>query len=511
MNDTILEMQGISKYIFDSYGVALRGTTVKILDRVDFDLRRGEVHILVGENGAGKSTLMKVLGGIIPPDEGRMLLDGAAIAPKNPREAQELGIGFIHQELNLCENLTVADNIYMGREIKKGALRDARAMRAGARALLGGMGIDIDPDAPVRKLSTAQQQLVEIVKVLSKNCRIIIMDEPTSSLTRSEIDILFRLIKKLRSDGVAIIYISHRLEEFNEIGDRLSVLRDGRSIGTLEREEFRTDRIVQMMVGRPLGDLFASRHTPGKDVVLDVRNLRLEPGTAPISIQVRSGEIVGLGGLVGAGRTELAKSVFGYRRFCGGEITYLGRRVARPDPTDLVRRGLVYLTEDRKSEGLILDMDIAENLTLASLQQLFRRFFMFGPAERDLAASMIGKLDIVCAGATQKTRTLSGGNQQKVVLGKCLAARPRLLILDEPTRGIDVGAKMQIYRMMDEIALGGVGILMISSDMPELIGMSDRIYVMRDGGIAAEITEKDDMKQERILTYTIGKDADRAR
>ncbi len=507
MNETILEMKGISKYIFDSYGVALRGTTVKILDKVDFDLKKGEVHILVGENGAGKSTLMKVLGGIIPPDEGQMLLDGVPVAPKNPREAQALGIGFIHQELNLCDNLSVTDNIFMGREIKAGVIKDAGAMRERASCLLGEMGIDIDPAALVRNLSTAQQQLVEIVKVLSKNCRIIIMDEPTSSLTKNEIDILFALIRKLRESGVAIIYISHRLEEFNEIGDRLSVLRDGRSIGTLERKDFATDEIVRMMVGRALGDMYVNRHTPGRDVVLEVANLRLEPGTQPISLNVKAGEIVGLGGLVGAGRTELAKSIFGYRRFFGGEITYLGKRVPRPDPTALIRQGLVYLTEDRKTEGLILDMNIAENLTLASLDRLFRRFFMFGPSEKKLACKMGDELDIVCSSVSQMTRTLSGGNQQKVVLGKCLIAEPKLLILDEPTRGIDVGAKMQIYRMMDEIAMRGVAVLMISSDMPELIGMSDRIYVMRDGGIAAEITEKDDMRQEHILKYTIGKSA----
>jgi ABC-type sugar transport system ATPase subunit len=507
MDGTILEMKGISKYIFDSYGVALRGTTVKILDRVDFNLKKGEVHILVGENGAGKSTLMKVLGGEIPPDEGQILLDGVRVSPRNPRDAQALGIGFIHQELNLCDNLSVADNIFMGREMRSGVLRNAGAMRAEARRMLRDMGIDIDPDARVKKLSTAQQQLVEIAKVLSKNCRIIIMDEPTSSLTKSEIDILFTLIRKLRESGVAIIYISHRLEEFKEIGDRLSVLRDGKYIGTLERQDFATDRIVEMMVGRALGEMYAGRHVPGRDVVLSVKDLRLEPGTQPISLNVKAGEIVGLGGLVGAGRTELAKSVFGYRRFYGGEITYLGKRIVRPDPTALVKQGLVYLTEDRKSEGLILDMNITENLTLSSLPRLFKRFFMFGSAEKKLACTMGEKLDIVCSSVGQMTRTLSGGNQQKVVLGKCLIAEPKLLILDEPTRGIDVGAKMQIYRMMDEIALSGVGILMISSDMPELIGMSDRIYVMRDGGIAAEITEKENMRQEHILKYTIGKNA----
>ncbi|MDO4547769.1 MAG: sugar ABC transporter ATP-binding protein [Clostridia bacterium] len=508
---TILEMRGITKYIFDSYGIALRNTTVKILDRVNFDLRKGEVHILVGENGAGKSTLMKVLGGIIPPDEGEMLLDGANIRPRNAREAQNLGIGFIHQELNLCGNLSVCDNIYMGREIKKGVFRDKKAMLEKSRALLTQLGIDISPSTLVRDLSTAQQQIVEIAKVLSYDCRVIIMDEPTSSLTKKEIDILFRLIHRLKADGVSIIYISHRLEEFDIIGDRLSVLRDGAYIGTLEREEFSVDKIVRMMVGRQLGQMYQNTHVPGKQTVLEVKDLRLEAHTSPISINVKAGEIVGMGGLVGAGRTELAKSIIGYRKSFGGEITYLGKAVHHPDPASLIKDGLIYLTEDRKTEGLILDMGIDENLTLASLKLLYKRFFMFGGAEDELARDMVKKLNIVCNSYNQKARTLSGGNQQKVVLGKCLAAKPQMLILDEPTRGIDVGAKTEIYHMMDEIAKSGVAIMMISSDMPELIGMSDRIYVMRDGAVAAEITERERMTQEIILEYTIKSRKEEAR
>ena len=505
MSETILQMKGITKYIFDSYGVALRHTTVKILDKVDFDLQKGEAHILVGENGAGKSTLMKVLGGIIPPDEGEIVLDGKPVHPRGPRDAQEMGIGFIHQELNLCANLSVAENIYMGREIKRGALSDKKTMREKARALLTELGIDIAPDTRISELSTAQQQIVEIAKVLSYRCRIIIMDEPTSSLTKKEIDILFSLIHKLKKDGVAIIYISHRLEEFSQIGDRLSVLRDGQSIGTLTKDQFDTDEIVRMMVGRRLGDMYQNKHVPGKDAVLEVKDLRLEPHTPPISLRVNAGEIVGLGGLVGAGRTELAKSIFGYRKSFGGQVRYLGKTLSRRDPTPLVRAGLVYLTEDRKTEGLILDMGIDRNLSLSSLFRMFKRFFMFGNAEEKLADEMRGKLNIACNSIHQLARTLSGGNQQKVVLGKCLATNPRLLILDEPTRGIDVGAKREIYHMIDEIAGSGVAVLMISSDMPELIGMSDRIYVMRDGAIAAEITDKADMKQETILEYTIGR------
>lgn len=505
-NTPLLQMKGITKYIFDSYGVAIRNTTVKILDKVDFDLNKGEVHILVGENGAGKSTLMKVLGGIIPSDEGEMLIEGKPVRPRNAREALALGIGFIHQELNLCGNLTVTDNIFMGREITRNGVKDKKAMRAEASRLLGEMGIYIDPETPVKELSTAQQQIIEIAKVLSCNSRIIIMDEPTSSLTKKEIDILFNLIYKLRDDGVSIIYISHRLEEFEKVGDRLSILRDGQYIGTLEKKDFSVDTIVSMMVGRTLGAMYKNEHVPTERIMLEVKSMRLEPQTTPISLHVNAGEIVGMGGLVGAGRTELAKSIFGYRKSFGGEVWYNGKKLNHLDPTPLIREGIVYLTEDRKSEGLILDMGIQQNISLASLFRMFKRFFMFGKKETKLAEKIIWQLNVACNSVDQPTRTLSGGNQQKVVLGKCLATEPKLLILDEPTRGIDVGAKAEIYRMIDKIAQSGVAIMMISSDMPELIGMSDRIYVMRGGAIVAEITEKSEMQQEKILEYTIGKD-----
>lgn len=502
-NKTILEMKGITKYIFDAYGNALRNATVKILDGVDFDLREGEVHILVGENGAGKSTLMKVLGGIIPADEGEMLLDGKKIAPKNAKEAMELGIGFIHQELNLCNNLTVAQNIFMGQEKKGKVLMDNRGMLREAKKLLMELGIDIDPSTQVAKLSTAQQQVVEIVKVLSYNCRIIIMDEPTSSLTKKEIDFLFGLIHKLRNDGVSIIYISHRTEEFEQVGDRLSVLRDGTYIGTLDRCDFEINRIVKMMVGRTLGEMYENHHVPGKEVAVEVKNIRLEEHTTPISIHVNAGEIVGMGGLVGAGRTELAKSIFGVRKSFGGEVLYFGKKHAM-NPQQWVHDGLIYLTEDRKDEGLILDMGIPENITLANLWRMFKSGVLKQAEEQKASDDMIRELNILYKNAEQPVKTLSGGNQQKVVLGKCLITEPRVLILDEPTRGIDVGAKREIYHIIDQIASEGVAVIMISSDMPELIGMSDRLYVMKDGAVVAEISDKSEMDQEKILSYTIG-------
>ena len=503
MNKTILEMKGITKYIFDAYGNALRNATVKILDKVDFDLHEGEVHILVGENGAGKSTLMKILGGILPPDEGEILLDGKKVSPKNAREAMNLGIGFIHQELNLCNNLSVAQNIFIGREQKGKVLMNNRGMLREARKMMNELGIDIDPAVQVAKLSTAQQQVVEIVKVLSYNCRIIIMDEPTSSLTKKEIDFLFDLIRKLRSEGVAIIYISHRTEEFEQVGDRLSVLRDGQYIGTLVREEFEINRIVKMMVGRTLGEMYENTHVPSGEVALEVKGLRLEERTPEINIHVNKGEIVGMGGLVGAGRTELAKSIYGVRRSFGGEVLYYGK-LHTLDPQKWLRDGLIYLTEDRTDEGLILDMGVPENLTLANLWRMFKNGVIKPKVEQQTSQELVKELNIMAKNWAQPVKTLSGGNQQKVVLGKCLVTQPKVLILDEPTRGIDVGAKREIYRIIDQIANEGVAVIMISSDMPELIGMSDRIYVMKDGAVAAEIADKADMQQEKILSYTIG-------
>ena len=380
---------------------------------------------------------------------------------------------------------------------------DNRGMMQEAKKLLMELGIDIDPATQVAKLSTAQQQVVEIVKVLSYDCRIIIMDEPTSSLTKKEIDFLFGLIHKLRNDGVSIIYISHRTEEFEQVGDRLSVLRDGTYIGTLERSEFEINRIVKMMVGRTLGEMYENKHVPGNTVAVEVKGIRLEEKTTPISIHVNAGEIVGMGGLVGAGRTELAKSIFGVRKSFGGEVLYFGKKHAQ-DPQEWVHDGLIYLTEDRKDEGLILDMGIPENITLANLWRMFRSGVLKESVETEASDGMIKELNIMYKNANQPVKTLSGGKQQKVVLGKCLITEPRVLIVDEPTRGIDVGAKREIYHIIDNLASQGVAVIMISSDMPELIGMSDRIYVMKDGAVVAEISDKADMDQEKILSYTIG-------
>ena len=504
MAKTILSMDNITKYIFDAYGKPIRGTTVKILDKVNFDVQEGEVHILVGENGAGKSTLMKILGGIIPQDEGKVELFGQEVHFKNPKEAEAMGIGFIHQELNLCPNLTVAQNLFLGREEKKNKLfTDRKGMYEKSREMLQKLGFTIDPHTLVRDLSTAQQQIVEIVKAISYDSRIVIMDEPTASLTEKEIDHLFDIIQQMQKQNISVIYISHRFEELKEIGDRLTVMRDGKTIGTIDMKDFDQAEVIRMMVGRTLNKMYTCTHKPEEEEILKVEDLKIAKNTKPVSIHVRKGEVVGIGGLVGAGRTELAKSIFGVRKFYGGNIYYKGKLITKPNPRAMIAVGLMYLTEDRKVEGLILRMDLEKNITLPSLPKLFPSGRLVRSKEHNLAEKEIKDLEIVCSGPEQMANTLSGGNQQKVVLAKWLASDPALLILDEPTRGIDVNAKSEIYQIIDDLAKRGVAILMISSEMPELINMSDRIYVMKGGSISAELTAQEDFTQEKIMSYTV--------
>lgn len=505
MSKTILKMDHITKYIFDAYGKPIRGTDVKILNNVHFDVNESEVHILIGENGAGKSTLMKILGGIIPKDDGEMELFGQKVSFTNPKQAEAMGVGFIHQELNLCPNLSVAENLFLGREITgRGKIfSDKKEMYEQSKTMLMKLGFDINPQIPVRNLSTAQQQIVEIVKAISCDSKIIIMDEPTASLTQTEIDHLFDIIRDMKKQGISIIYISHRFEELKEIGDRLTVLRDGCYVGTINMEEFSHDKVISMMVGRTLNQMYTCAHSPQKEEILRVENLRIAPNTEPLSLRVNKGEVVGIGGLVGAGRTEVAKSIFGARKYYGGKILYKGEEITKPSPKAMIRRGFMYLTEDRKTEGLVLRMDIEQNITLASLPELFRNGYIKRRREREISRTKIKELNIVCTSGQQMANTLSGGNQQKVALAKWLAAHPALLILDEPTRGIDVNAKSEIYQIIDDLAKQGVAILMISSELPELIGMSDRIYVMRRGTISAELAAREDFGQEKILSYTI--------
>jgi len=503
MNNTILKMEHITKYIFDAYGKPIRGSDVKILDDVHFDVREAEVHVMVGENGAGKSTLMKILGGIIPQDGGSIELFGKNVNFANPKQSQEMGIGFVHQELNLCTNLTVAQNLFLGREIGGRLLTNKKEMALKSGEMLARLGFVIKPDTMVRDLSTAQQQIIEIVKAVSYDSRIIIMDEPTASLTQKEIDHLFGIIRKMQEQGISVIYISHRFEELKEIGDRLTVLRDGRYVGTIEMNDFNYDRVINMMVGRTLGEMYTCTHTVSDKTILEIRDLKIDAHTEPLNLTLKKGEVVGIGGLVGSGRTELAKCIFGERTIYGGEIIYKAKSISHPKPRDMIRRGLMYLSEDRKTEGLVLKMNLMCNITLASLWRLYPFSLIIQHREAGIAKKMIDDLGIICTSAYQLVNTLSGGNQQKVSLAKWLISTPEVLILDEPTRGIDVNAKTEIYKIIDDLASQGVGIIIISSEMPELIGMSDRIYVMRRGTISAELTERSEFTQERILSYTI--------
>lgn len=500
---TVLKMENITKYIFDSYGQPIRGTDIKILEDVNFDLREAEVHLLVGENGAGKSTLMKVLGGLIPQDGGRVELFGKEVNFSNPKESQQMGVGFVHQELSLCSNLTVAQNLFLGREVGGKIFTDSKEMLEESRKMLDKLGFKINPNTLVRDLSTAQQQIVEIVKAVSYDSKIIIMDEPTASLTQNEIEHLFKIIRDMKAQGISIIYISHRFEEFDEIGDRLTVLRDGKSVGTIDMKDFDYDEVVHMMVGRSLGEMFQCRHTPSGEKMLEIDGLKIGPDTDPSSFNVNKGEVVGIGGLVGSGRTELVKSIFGAQKYYGGSIIYQGEEISNPTPAKMIKKGIVYLTEDRKEEGLVLQMDITKNTTLASLKDLFPSTKINRKKEGEITKELINKLEIVCNSKDQEVNTLSGGNQQKVVVAKWLVSNPKVLILDEPTRGIDINAKAEIYKIIDDLAASGVAIVMISSDMPELINMSDRIYVMRRGTISAELTCKEEFSQEKILSYTL--------
>lgn len=500
----ILEMKNITKYIFDEYGKKINGTTVKILNGVNFDLEEGEVHVLVGENGAGKSTLMKILGGNIPADEGEMLLDGQPYFVKGPREAREKGVAFVHQELNLCLNLDIAHNIFLGREPRKNGFVDHKTIYKKSREYLDKFGFhDIDPKTIMHNLSTARQQVVEIVKALSYDSRILIMDEPTASLTAGEIDHLFELIQDLKSRGVSIIYISHRMDELQVVGDRLTILRDGQSIETMSMEDYNQDYIVKQMVGRTITNLFNCTHKVQDEDILKVENFKIGPDTKPISMHVKKGEIVGLGGLVGSGRSEFARGIFGVRNYFGGTIIYKGEEYRKPSAEKSIARGIAYLSEDRKIDGLIVAKNIKENITMASIKKLFKHHILNNRLERKEAETKIKELNVICRSMDQLVSTLSGGNQQKVLFAKWLESKPDLLILDEPTRGIDINAKAEIYEIMDNIAKQGVAIIMISSELPELIGMSDRIYVMRRGSISLEIDKNEEMTQERILANTL--------
>lgn len=494
----LLQLAGIRK--------AFAGVTA--LEQVDFELHAGEVHAVCGENGAGKSTLMKITSGVYQPDAGTIRMHGQPLCFASTQAAEAHGVVMIHQELNLIPHLSVAENIFLAREPQRGWFIDRKRLRADAQRCLDRLGVAIRPGDAVHTLSVAQQQMVEIAKALSMDARVLIMDEPTSSLTESETAQLFKVVHELKRAGVGIVYISHRLDEMAQIVDRVTVLRDGRQVSTGAFVETTVDEIVAKMVGRPLEDKFPPRRRePTGDTVLEVRNLYRERVFSPVSFDLKRGEILGFAGLMGAGRTEVARAIFGADRKHGGDIRLHGTPVEIASPIDAIRHGIAYVSEDRKAHGLAIKMTVAENITLANLGAVCRRggFIHFG-AERDAARHYIDTLGIRTPGPQQVARLLSGGNQQKVVIAKWLFRRARVIIFDEPTRGIDVGAKYAIYELMDQLAADGIGVILISSELPEILGLTDRVAVFHEGRLA-QVLETGATSQEEIMHHASGRGA----
>ncbi len=494
MAEILVSMTGIDK----------RFPGVHALDECQFELRAGEVHALVGENGAGKSTLMKILSGIYAKDAGRILFKGREVDIPNPRAAQDLGISIIHQELNLMSHLTIAQNIFIGREPRRwgGLFLDENAINEQTEKLFEMMHLRLDPRTKVTNLTIAKQQMVEIAKALSFNSDVLIMDEPTAALTETEIQDLFRIINNLRANGVGIVYISHRLEELKKISDRVTVMRDGRYINTLLTAEATTDQIINMMVGRTIyGGAPELPEDASQEVVLEVKNLNRGSQLIDINFELKRGEILGFAGLMGAGRTEVARAIFGADKIDSGEIYVQGEKVQIDSPEKAVWHGIGYLSEDRKRYGLALGLEVKENIALAALGKFLG---FLGWVNQSLiraeAKHHIDDLIIKTPSAEQKVKNLSGGNQQKVVIGKWLTADTDILIFDEPTRGIDVGAKSEIYNLLNDLARAGKSIIMISSELPEILRMSHRIVVMCEGRITGELLTSE-ATQEKIMTF----------
>ncbi len=468
---------------------------VRALDGVSFEVARGDVHALVGENGAGKSTLMKILAGAQAADSGTIEIDGAPVAIDGPRTAERLGIGMIYQEFNLVPDLGVIENVVLGVEPRRGAFLDKPAAAREASSVLGELGIALPLDRPARRLSVAEQQLTEIAKCLVRKAKLIVMDEPTAALTEREIDALFTLIRTLQSQGVTFVYISHRLEELPRIADRITVLRDGKTVETRAAADMPQADLVRLMVGRSLDAHFPELPPvpPDAPVVLDVRGIVSSAGVPvhDVTFAVRAGEIVGLAGLVGAGRTEIVRAIAGADVPSRGEVRVDGARASTRSPRAAIRAGVALITEDRKAQGLVLGMTVRENTTLAHLGRFVRGIFVDRAAETAATNEEIAELRVRTPSAEQIVRNLSGGNQQKVVLAKWLIGHARVFLFDEPTRGIDVGAKAEIYALMVALLRGGAAIVMVSSELPEVLGMSHRVLVVRDGRIRAEFARAD--------------------
>ncbi len=491
MQETIVELAHISK-LFPG---------VKALDDVSFNLRSGEVMALLGENGAGKSTLMKILSGVYTRDEGEVTIFGQQIGDLTPKKAQELGVAIIHQELNMCQHLTVAENIFLGREKTHAGVLSSKQMNEQAAAVLGRMNIQIDPETVVGDLAVSKQQMVEIAKALSTNARILIMDEPTSALTSKEIDDLFVIIHKLRDEGCGIVYISHRLEELQHIVDRVTIMRDGKFITSGNFTDFSMDEIIANMVGREIKEKFPRVQCERGRKILEVKHLNAGRMVRDVSFDLYEGEIVGIAGLMGAGRTETTRALFGVDPKDSGEVILDGRPVKIHCPMDAIRAGIVLAPEDRKKDGLCTKLSISDNIALPNLDILCNSLGVVNrKKEREMVEKARSNFSIKMASAETDAGGLSGGNQQKVVVAKWLARNSRVVIFDEPTRGIDVAAKVEIYNLMNELKKQGIGVLFVSSEMPEVLGISDRIIVMCDGRVTGELDPRETTQNE-VLEY----------
>jgi len=494
--ELVLEVKGIDK--------SFPGT--QALSGVNFQLRKGEIHAVVGENGAGKSTLMNVIDGVYTPDAGQIFINGQPVEIKDPLAAQRLGIGFVHQEIALCPDVTVAENLYMASiNASKAWLVNYKELYAKTARALESLH-PIEPHKKVGELSISNQQVVEIAKALTLDCRILILDEPTAVLTESETEALFQIMHKLRDQGISIIYISHRMAEVFGQCDRVSVLRDGRYIGTYEVSQTTSTAVVNKMVGREIGDLYpkkAGPPAPDADVLLQVRGFTNQGRFHDISFELFEGEILGFSGLVGAGRSELAKAICGLYPKKAGEVIFKGRPLNVSSYEDAIRQGIVYLTEDRKTEGLFLEMPISNNIAAMNLKQVSTRGLIDGKRIQVLSSRLSAKLNIKYHNLIQLVSSLSGGNQQKVLIAKLLSINPAIIIMDEPTRGIDVGAKSEIHRLLRELAGQGIGVIMISSELPEVIGMCDRVLVMHEGR-QCDIISGDQITEQRIIQLASG-------
>jgi ABC-type sugar transport system ATPase subunit len=492
-------------------GVTKSFPGVRALDGVHVTVRRGRLNALLGENGAGKSTLMNILAGVFPPDAGTIQIEGEPVSFKNTRDAQAKGISIIFQELNLFPDLSIAENIFIGREpMTKFGLVDYARMNADAAALLKELELDADPRTLISQLKVGAQQVVEIAKAISFNSRVIIMDEPTSAITRHEIEVLFRQITRLKQNGVGLIYITHKLDELPEIADDITVLRDGKFVGEREFREVTRDEIIRMMVGRELSDLFAKTPARPGDEVLRVRNLSLQhPERAgdfavrDVSFEVRRGEVLGIFGLMGAGRTELLQTIFGlHTKTSSGEIEIEGHNVAIESPQQAIAAGLALAPEDRKAEGVVLELSVAHNTTLSCLPRIERFGLLQPKRERELVSNYVDRLRVKAPSINERILNLSGGNQQKVVLAKWLATEPKVLLLDEPTRGIDINAKKEIYALIDELAQSGLGVVLVSSELLEILGIADRILVLCEGRKTAEFSRAE-ATEEKIVNAAL--------